>query len=159
MLLAILYTSSSYSLVAPAFRAQGLDGQTHSLQESLKPDRHLLVCFWATWCEPCLQELKMVTSQLSQESSLPVDILAINVDSPETQNQIRPTLQLYRFKFPVVTDPKHEIFQKYNSSETLPFSALVNARGEIVSQFSGFSDEMFSKISSIIKGRVDGAKK
>ncbi len=131
---------------APQFQGELLGGKRISLKQSLKPGRSLILCFWATWCAPCLQELKEVSSRLKSNPSLPVDMLAINVDTAETASDIAPTLKLYGFDFPVVLDPKHEIFSKYQNSKSLPFSALVNTKGEIAKTFSGFHEQMFDEV-------------
>ncbi|NBX93185.1 MAG: TlpA family protein disulfide reductase [Proteobacteria bacterium] len=131
---------------APPFQAELLGGRRISLKQSLKPGRGLILCFWATWCAPCLQELKEVSTRLKNDPTLPLDMLAVNVDTAETASDVGPTLKLYGFDFPVAMDPRHEIFSKYQSSKSLPFSALVNNRGEISKTFSGFHEQMMDEI-------------
>lgn len=135
-----------FGKTAPAFRAELLNGKRTSLEQNLKTGRSLMVCFWASWCVPCLQELKEVTSRLKEEPHLPLDLLAINVDTSETASDVGPTLKLYGFDFPVVLDPKHEIFSKYQASKSLPFSTLINDKGEMVKTFSGFDEKMFDEV-------------
>ena len=145
----ILSGNFAQASVAPSFQVDSLDGQSETLAGNLKSGRYLLLCFWATWCEPCLQELVSLKKQLSEKPKMPVDLFTINVDSAESQNQVRPTLKLYGFEFRVALDPKHDAFKKYNSSETLPYSVLINSKGEIVTRFSAFSEEMVSKIEKL----------
>lgn len=146
--LSVLIMSSGLALgrTAPPFRAEMLNGKRVSLEQSLKPGRSLMVCFWASWCVPCLQELKEVTARLKEEPHLPLDLLTINVDTSETASDIGPTLKLYGFDFPVALDPKHEIFTKYQASKNLPFSTLINEKGEMVKTFSGFDEKMFDEV-------------
>lgn len=145
-LVLVLVTSLSLGKTAPGFRAELLDGKRTSLEQNLKNGRSLMVCFWASWCVPCLQELKEITTRLKEEPHLPLDILAINVDTSETASDIGPTLKLYGFDFPVVLDPKHEIFSKYQASKSLPFSTLINDKREMVKTFSGFDEKMFDEV-------------
>jgi peroxiredoxin len=106
----------------------------------------LILCFWASWCTPCLQELKEVSTRLKNDPSLPLDMLAINVDTSETASDVGPTLKLYGFDFPVVMDQKHTIFSKYQGAKSLPFSALISPEGEISKTFSGFDEQMFEEV-------------
>lgn len=131
---------------APQFQGEMLDGKRTSLKQSLRPGRSLILCFWASWCTPCLQELKEVSNRIKQDPSLPLDMLAINVDTSETASDVGPTLKLHGFDFPVVMDPKHEIFSKYQGAKSLPFSALIQSNGEIATTFSGFDEQMFEEI-------------
>jgi len=147
VILSIFFSSCVlWGKAAPPFRAEMMDGKRISLEQSLKPGRSLMVCFWASWCVPCLQELKEVTARLKEKPHLPLDLLTINVDTSETASDIGPTLKLYGFDFPVVIDSKHEIFSKYQASKSLPFSTLINEKGEMVKTFSGFDEKMFDEV-------------
>lgn len=138
--------AQSFAKPAPQFQAELLGGKRISLKQSLKPGRSLILCFWATWCAPCLQELKEVSSRIKENPSLPLDMLAINVDTSETASDVGPTMKLQGFSFPVVLDPKHDIFSKYQAAKSLPFSALVGPTGQIEKTFSGYDEQMFEEI-------------
>jgi peroxiredoxin len=139
-------SATGFAKQAPQFQAELIDGKRSSLKQNLKPGRALLVSFWATWCTPCLQELKEVSTRLRENPELPIDLLTINVDTAETSSDVAPTLRLHGFKFPVALDPKHEIFSKYQGSKSLPFTALVDSNGEILKTFSGYDEKMFDEV-------------
>lgn len=143
-------TSLSFSAVAPQFQGELLGGGKTSLKQSLKPNRALLVCFWASWCVPCMEELKTVLAKMKEDPNIPLDLLTINVDTQETSTDVKPTLKLYKFEMPVILDPKHEIFAKYQESKLLPFSVLVKPNGEIAKSFSGYDEAMFQKVKEIV---------
>jgi len=138
--------SLSFGKTAPQFQAEFLDGKRSSLKQTLQPGRALILCFWASWCTPCLQELKEISTRLNENPDLPIDMLAVNVDTTETSSDVAPTMRLYGFKFPVVMDPKHEIFSKYQGSKSLPFSTLISSKGEILKTFSGYDEKMFDEV-------------
>ena len=145
--------SFSFAKIAPGFQGELLSGGRVSLNEELAKDnsKALLLCFWASWCAPCMQELKQVTEKLKNDPSLPLRVLTVNVDTAETASDVKPTLKLYQFKVPVIADQKHEIFSKYQDAKTLPFSVLIKPNGEIAETFSGFHEEMFAKVREAIK--------
>lgn len=136
---------------APNFRGETTTGDRVSLKESLKPGRALLVCFWATWCTPCMEELRTVSQKLRADPSLPLDVLAINVDTAETSSDVKPTVRMMGFPFPVVLDPRHEIFSRYQDAKTLPYSVLVTPTGEIAQVFNGYDDKMIEKARLAVK--------
>ena len=43
--------------------------------------RKLLICFWASWCQPCLDELRRLANDRDDLASKGVDILALSVES------------------------------------------------------------------------------
>ena len=154
--LALLLCQSTEAKIAPHFQGDLLGGGRASLTELLEKaqtQKHaLLVCFWATWCTPCMQELKAVADKMMLDKSIPLDVLTVNVDTSETSTDVKPTLKLYKFDLPVVLDPKHEIFSKYQDSKTLPFSVLISPKGDIAETFSGYNEDMFSKIKQVAGG-------
>lgn len=92
----------------------------------------------------------MVSKKFGAATKLPLDILTVNVDTSETASDVRPTLRMNEFTFPVVLDPKHEIFARYHNEKTLPFSVVLNDRSEIVLTFNGYAETMFSQITDLI---------
>ena len=111
----------------------------------------LILSFWATWCSPCMVELKSIMEKLQAGPPLSFDVLTVNVDPSETMSDVKPTLKLYKLDLPVILDPKHEIFSKYQDSKTLPFSVLISSKGEIVATFSGFSEDMFIRARKMME--------
>jgi peroxiredoxin len=143
------------ALSAPDFRERTLDGKPLSLKEQLKPGRVVLLTFWATWCGPCLEELRSVSDYLAKDGSLPLDVISVNVDAPDTAADVRPVAKLHGLKFPIVMDAKQEIFGRYHPQKTLPFSVLIDESGTVLTTFSGYQESMFTTI----RARVASAKK
>jgi peroxiredoxin len=158
LIFALVFSSLAFGKVAPSFYGELMGGGRVSLKQYLKPDRGLLLCFWASWCGPCLQELANVSEKLKKDPSLPLDVLAVNVDSSETTADIKPTLRLHKLSFPVILDPTHEIFSKYHADKTLPFSVLLGPDGNIETTFNGFHDGMFEKVLEVLKVKVASGK-
>lgn len=131
---------------APNFRGNLTDGSQVMSSDLYGSGKSLLLSFWATWCAPCMEELKLLDQAFGSNSKLPVTFLTVNVDSPETSNDVRPTLRLYRFHFPVILDPKHTIFEKYTISRALPFTVLISPQGNIIESYNGFHDDMIEKL-------------
>lgn len=149
----------AHGQIAPAFRGEALGGRKIALEETLKPGRGVLVCFWATWCTPCLEELKHVKDYVKAHPEFPLDVLTVNVDTSETSSDVAPTVKLYGIEFPVLMDPGHEIFSKYQSAKQLPFSALVNERGQWEKSFQGYQPDLFAQIDAALKRKPDESKK
>ena len=154
---AILVTGLAHAKVAPNFQGEILGGKKTSLKENLKPNRALLLSFWASWCAPCIEELRLVTDKLKADPSMPLDVLTVNVDSSETAADVKPAIKMHKFTFPVILDPKHEIFGKYHDAQTLPFSVLISPKGNIEATFNGYHEEMFAKVKAVL-GNVGATK-
>ncbi len=73
----------------PELNFQDASGDHVSL--NAKHGKPRLVNLWASWCAPCLEELKEWKSH-SDELSRDLEIVAVNVDSPEDQASTVPEL-------------------------------------------------------------------
>jgi peroxiredoxin len=147
--LVMLTQVSALAAIAPSFRGETADGDRVSLSGLLKPNRALLLCFWATWCVPCIEEMRQVSERIKNDPTVPLDVVAVNVDTSETSSDVKPTIRQYGFSFPIILDPKHEIFTRYQQENSLPFSALIDGKGNIRHTFSGYHEEMFAEVKKL----------
>ena len=70
----------------PAMKYTQRDGGTEaSIASALGRPR--LINLWATWCMPCLQELKQWQSHRDELQQSGLEIIAINVDEPEADRE------------------------------------------------------------------------
>jgi len=144
-----LFCSTVFSAQAPTFQSETLSGASYSLKEKLKEGKPVLVSFWATWCQPCLDELNSLKTKLGKDSG--VEVIAVNVDTSETSSDVRPTIRLHSIEFPIILDPTHQIFAKYNATKAVPYSVLISAKGEILATYAGYSEEMMTKLETFKK--------
>jgi len=61
----------------PALELADLDGKTHNLSDYR--GRAVLVNFWATWCEPCREEMPSIERLRKAMEGKPFTVLAVNV--------------------------------------------------------------------------------
>ncbi len=144
-MLGLLCASFVSATTAPAFRGELINGDRISLSDKLDQKKMVLLSFWASWCVPCMEELRQVGVHMAAEN-LNLEVLTVNVDTGETSSGVKATVREQKLTFPVVLDPKHEIFTKYSPTESLPFSVLIAPDGTVVKTFNGYRDDMFTKI-------------
>lgn len=154
----VLCLANAHARTAPSFRGKTTDGKTAALVDALKTDKFVFLSFWATWCEPCIRELTLLSNHLnSGTGALPVELLTVNVNTAEDVADVKPTLKMNQFRFPVVLDPTHSIFSKYNESKTLPYSVLINSQGEILQTYNGYDEALVEKLrKEVTRAKVGG---
>lgn len=88
----------------------------------INDDKVRIVNFWASWCNPCLEELP-IFEQINneyQQANKPIEILLVNLNyEDEVSEKVLPLLKERNIKFPVVLfdDPNlEEQFTKINES-------------------------------------------
>src|SRR5215213_7007464 len=100
---------------APALALKDLEGREHHLADYR--GKVVLVNFWATWCEPCRQEMPSIQRLSAKLSGKPFVVLAVNVDEPAAR--IRKFLMDTGFDQPVLLDVNKSVTKQW-SARVLP---------------------------------------
>jgi len=110
---------------------------------SMRPGGKLMLLnFWATWCEPCVEELPMLERFWKEHRGAGVEVVGITkiYDGPDTDAEARLVtafLDEHGVTYPVVIadedSPAHEAY----GVESLPSSILVDRDGSVVSFGAG----------------------
>ncbi len=107
-----------------------------------KKGRVLLVNFWATWCDPCREEMPALVSAAKGFSSKDVAVALVSIDS------LKKTADVQRFlaagKIPFVCwqakspDPQRfsdAVDKSWNGA--VPYTLVYNRTGELVARLAG----------------------
>jgi peroxiredoxin len=125
VLVASLAIASTISGPAPNFTLQSRDGKMVALAD-LK-GQVVMVNFWATWCQPCRQEMPHLESLYKKYNSLGFTLLAVNVeDNPEGAKKWLD--ENGPVTFPVLLDPKNQVSKLYKVV-AMPSTVLVARDG------------------------------
>lgn len=106
-------------------------------------ERALLVVFWATWCEPCLEEIPALVA-LDARSAGALEILAVSLDaflrSPE-QSLALVRRQLERTPAPyehiVYVGEQGPLFEAFEMPGGIPYAILFDDKGRVLQRFPG----------------------
>jgi peroxiredoxin len=105
----------------PNFSLRDLNGRSLALQAFR--GRTLLVHFFATWCEPCREELQALR-RFVDRSGNNASVLAISVAEPD--QRLRRFFQQTPVNFPVLLDPDQAVAKSWKIS-TLPTTYILDA--------------------------------
>lgn len=116
---------------AHSFTLPLLDGAT---EVSLQDFRGQVVylSFWASWCEPCRQEMPYLAQLWQRHQEQGFQVLAINVE--EDLALAREFAARYELPFPLLSDPQRQVSSVYRVPG-FPTHYIIDRRGRI--RFSG----------------------
>lgn len=130
------FADESYTK-APDFRAVDLEGERFSLEDLLGKGP-ILVDFWATWCKPCIKELPYIQRIHDDLAESGVQVLAVTIDSPKSQAQVRKFIKSRKFTFRVVMDGEQDVFRKLQGKGTVPYVVVLDSQGNIRYHHTGY---------------------
>jgi peroxiredoxin len=120
--------------VAPSFQLRTLSGADVSLASVRgKP---VILNFWATWCEPCKQEMPAL--QAAADAHPELQVLAI--DDPEPVDKARSFVAGANLRFPILLDPDAAVLERYRITGK-PSSFFVDREGVLRAIYLGAMSE------------------
>ena len=117
------------------FRLPSLDGR-----EVGPPDftgEVVLVDFWATWCNPCRLQARILESLFEEYRDQGVHFLAVSLG--EEKEKVQTFAEEHPFPYPVLYDSRDQIAVEGNVV-ALPTVMVVDRKGEVSYLRSGLSD-------------------
>jgi len=119
----------------PALALKDLDGQVRDLA-GLR-GRVVVINFWATWCEPCRDELPSLNRLREHFAGMPFEVLAVDVGEGEAR--VREFLVKTPVAFPVLLDRDSAALKPWGV-RGLPASFILDPGGQIRYSFLGQRD-------------------
>lgn len=115
-----------------------VDGGTFSF-EDIRGKKHLVAAFWATWCEPCKQELKKL-AEIYPDFSASVEFVGISTDTEEMIDKVNEFAAEAALPFPILVDPSgNTVSSIIPGGDSVPYMMVVDKNGNVVSRHSGYN--------------------
>ena len=130
---------------APRFEATTLAGDPIDLTHLR--GKVVLLNVWATWCEPCREEMPAMQALYEDYASKGLEIVAVSIDAPtglrdrggRLGGNVAAFAEDMGLTFPIWLDPSGKIYQTYRMTG-VPESFVIDQFGDIVTKRIGAWD-------------------
>jgi thiol-disulfide isomerase/thioredoxin len=133
----------------PTLALKGLDGRAHTLGDYR--GKVLLLNFWATWCEPCRDEMPSMRTLREKLAGQPFDVLVVN--HGESATRVQDFLAKERLDLIALLDPNKDAARAWRV-RVLPGSFLVDregrARYSVIGEFDWASDAALEAVRALL---------
>ena len=123
----------STNQIDESFHVETEEQKSLPLNTLLTKERTLIV-FWATWCDPCVEELNSMPNLLPQIEHKGIGVVFVNYDGAENLDQARAFLG--KLGLQSYYDLQGDVLSKLGVS-ALPMSILVDKSGKILKTIVG----------------------
>ncbi|HSA69528.1 MAG TPA: TlpA disulfide reductase family protein [Burkholderiales bacterium] len=131
----------------PPLELADLRGRKHSLADYR--GKVVLVNFWATWCEPCREEMPSMERLRVSLAERPFAVLAVNLAEPESR--IAKFLDTVPVGFPILLDRDTKTTRAWQA-KVLPATYIVGPDGAIRYRHVGELDWSKPEVRKLILG-------
>jgi peroxiredoxin len=133
----------------PSVDLKTLNGKTFNTQEMDNNGNPIIICFFATWCKPCMTELKAISDVYDDwQDETGVKIYAISIDDSRSSGKVSPLVKGQNWDYEFLLDENSDFKRAMNVND-IPHTFVLDKNREIVWQHTSYSlgaEEEYIKI-------------
>ena len=118
-------------------------------------DDVFVLAFWATWCQPCQQELTKMNKMYPAMKGRGLEIYAIAIDGPDTAAQIGPWVEREGYAFPILLDRETQVLTRFNPRGDIPYYVVLDATGRVLKEHQGYmtgdTEELAAFLETVLR--------
>jgi peroxiredoxin len=136
---------------APAFSLSKLGGGRVSLADW--NDQVVVLNFWATWCQPCTDEMPTLEGLWRRYRERGLVVVGINVDRGASTALIEAYAARLALTFPLLLDPEMETAGRWRAS-ALPATFVIRPGGDVAGYALGARDWNSPAMHSLVESML-----
>ena len=100
----------------------------------------VIISFWATYCKPCLRELKAIHEVYPDwQDETGVNMIIVSIDEAQNANKVKPLVDGFGWEYEVLLDPNSD-FKRAMNVQNVPHVFVLDGKGKIVYNHAGYVD-------------------
>jgi len=139
---------------APDFTLQTLDGQTIRLSDLR--GHPVVISYWASWCEPCKEELPVLNSLSQEYAGAGIQVITVDAIEQDTVDKVNGLVNQLGLNLPVLLDHQDQFHSSYKQL-FFPTSYFVDSSGIIrfVKLGSATAEELRAQVDRLVNNQFE----
>ena len=135
----------------PGVQLKDLNGKPVNTAKLTNNGKPMIISFWATWCKPCIRELKAIHELYPEwRDETGVRIIIVSIDDAQNAQKVKPMVDGMGWEYDVLLDPNGD-FKRAMNVQSVPHVFVLDGKGNIVHNHSGYTDGAETELYDIIK--------
>jgi cytochrome c biogenesis protein CcmG/thiol:disulfide interchange protein DsbE len=138
ILISIISISVFSQTRLPAIAVRSADGEEMILSDFVTLKKPLVISFWATYCNPCLQEFEAVADLYDDwKKEIDFEFIAISIDDTRSSGKVKSLVSGKNWPFIVLIDENQDIKRAMNITD-IPYYFIFDRKGKCVYRHAGY---------------------
>ena len=130
----------SLSAALPDLQLKDIDGHEINAASLAQTGKPVIIAFFATWCKPCMRELKAIHELYPDwHDELGVEMYIVSVDQAQDAHKVKPLVDGNGWEYHVLLDP-NSAFKRAMNVQSIPHMFILDRKGNIVYNHVGYTD-------------------
>lgn len=140
LLAAMLLVFVGASAQLPSVQLRTLEGKTIDTAKLNNDGKPFVISVFATWCKPCLRELKAINDLYPDwQDETGMKLIAISIDEAQDMHRVKPLVESEGWEYEVLLDPNGD-FKRALGIQMVPYLMILDGKGNIVEARNGYTD-------------------
>ncbi len=139
----------------PAVTLKGTDGKSVNTATISNNGNPFIISFFATWCKPCMRELKAIHEVYADwQDETGVKLIIVSIDEAQNAAKVKPLVDASGWEYEVLLDPNGE-FKRQMGVNNIPHVFVFDGNGKIAESHTGYTEggeaKLIEKVRDLIK--------
>lgn len=149
-ILLALFMLSTYAAL-PDVTLKDINGKEVKIADLSRSGKPIIISFFATWCKPCIRELKAIHELYPDwQDETGVEMYIVSIDEGQDVQRVAPMVNGFGWEYKVLLDP-NGTFKRAMNVQNIPHLFVVDSKGKTVYNHVGYTDGCETEIEKYLR--------
>ncbi|MGI6292452.1 MAG: TlpA family protein disulfide reductase [Bacteroidales bacterium] len=143
--------SITKAIPLPSVDIKTVNGKSFNTKDIQNDGKPIIICFFATWCKPCMVELKSIAEVYDDwQDETGVKIYAVSIDDTRSSAKVLPLVNANDWNYEVLLDENQD-FKRILNVNDIPHTFILNGNREIIWQHTSYAPGVEKEYIQVVK--------